>query len=59
MRIIITGGTGFIGSNLCAKLLQMGHTVICLDNNFTGNLFNIKSFQNHPNFLYIYHDILG
>ena len=59
MRIVITGGTGFIGSNLCAKLLEMDHNVICLDNNFTGNLFNIESFRKHPNFSYIYHDILN
>ena len=42
MRILVTGGTGFIGSNLCEKLLNMGHYVICLDNNFTGSMNNIN-----------------
>jgi UDP-glucuronate decarboxylase len=59
MKILITGGTGFIGSNLCIYLINKGHTVFCLDNNFTGNLYNISSIKNHENFSYIYHDILN
>lgn len=59
MKILITGGTGFIGSNLCIYLINKGHNVFCLDNNFTGNLYNISSIKNHKNFCYIYHDILN
>ena len=57
MRILITGGTGFIGSHLCKKLLNEGHYIICLDNNFTGKMENIASIKNHPNFEFIRHDI--
>jgi len=59
MKILITGGTGFIGSNLCIYLINKGHTVFCVDNNFTGNLYNISSIKNHENFSYIYHDVLN
>ncbi len=59
MKILITGGTGFIGSNLCEKLLKNGNEVICLDNNFTGNLCNVEKFRQNKNFMYIYHDILN
>ena len=55
--ILVTGGTGFIGSHLCQRLLQMGHHVICLDNNFTGSLDNIKEFRNHERFEFIRHDV--
>ena len=57
MKILITGGTGFIGSNLTKYLLNQNHIVYVLDNNFTGNLNNIKDCLNHKNFCYIYHDI--
>ena len=57
MRILITGGTGFIGSHLCKRLLNEGHYIICLDNNFTGKMENIASIKNHPNFEFIRHDI--
>ena len=57
MRILITGGTGFIGSHLCKRLLNEGHYIICLDNNFTGKMENIVSIKNHPNFEFIRHDI--
>ncbi len=56
--ILVTGGTGFIGSNLCAKLLKAGHKVICLDNNYTGSTENIKQLKKHPNFRFILHDII-
>ena len=55
--ILVTGGTGFIGSHLCQRLLQLGHHVICLDNNFTGSLDNIKEFRNHERFEFIRHDV--
>lgn len=57
MKILVTGGTGFIGNHLCRKLLNNGHYVICLDNNFTGSMSNIQDMINHPNFEFIRHDI--
>ena len=57
MIILVTGGTGFIGSNLCEELLNQNHYVICLDNNFTGSLKNIEHLRSNPNFEFIRHDI--
>ncbi len=57
-KILVTGGTGFIGSHLCEKLLAMKHYVICLDNNFTGCMENISHIRNNPNFEFIRHDII-
>ena len=57
MKILVTGGTGFIGSHLCQKLLEQGHYVICLDNNFTGSMDNIKHLRSNLNFEFIRHDI--
>ncbi len=56
-RILVTGGAGFIGSQLCKKLLDEGNYVICLDNFFTGSIENIEQFYKHPNFKLIEHDI--
>jgi len=55
---LITGGAGFIGSNLVKRLLDENEEVICLDNLFTGRKKNIDSFLNHPKFKYIYHDVV-
>ena len=55
--ILITGGAGFIGSNLCADMLNHGNTVRCLDNLSSGNLQNLQEFSNHPNFEFIEGDI--
>ncbi len=55
-RILITGGSGFIGSHLCDYLLERGHQVICMDNLSTGSVDNI-SHINHPNFTFIKHDV--
>lgn len=57
MTILVTGGAGFIGSHLCARLLMHGHDVICVDNLFTGSKRNILPFLNNPNFEFIRHDI--
>lgn len=56
-RVLVTGGAGFIGSLLCARLLAAGHNVICLDNFFTGTRENIEPFLEHINFELIRHDI--
>jgi UDP-glucuronate decarboxylase len=58
MKILVTGGTGFIGNHLCRKLLSDGHFVICLDNNFTGSTKNIQDLLDNPNFLYIERDVI-
>jgi UDP-glucuronate decarboxylase len=55
--VLITGGAGFIGSNLCDRLVQKGHRVICVDNLLTGHINNIRPLLNHPNFSFIEHDI--
>lgn len=55
--ILISGGTGFIGSNMCKKLLEAGERVICLDNNYTGSLDNISDLRDNPNFSFIQHDV--
>ena len=57
MKILVTGGTGFIGNHLCRKLLSQNHYVICLDNNFTGSMKNIQDLMTHKNFEFIRHDI--
>lgn len=58
MKIIVTGGAGFIGSHLCEKLLGLDNQVICLDNLFTGSKENIKHLLDNKNFKFIEHDII-
>ncbi len=58
MNILITGGAGFIGSHLGERLLDEGHSVIALDNLFTGSERNIEHFTSNPNFRFIKHDII-
>ena len=55
--ILITGGAGFIGSNLSEYFLGLGHKVICLDNFSTGHRHNLKGFLENPNFRLIEGDI--
>jgi UDP-N-acetylglucosamine 4-epimerase len=56
-RILVTGGAGFIGSNLCEKLLELNNYVVCLDNFSTGKRENIAQFLKDPDFLLIEGDI--
>lgn len=56
-RIIVTGGTGFLGSNLCNRLIQEGNYVICIDNNYTGRIKNVQHLLDNKNFVFIEHDI--
>ncbi len=57
MKIIVTGGAGFIGSHLCARLLAEGHQVVCVDNLITGSTQNIESLRNSPHFTCLQHDV--
>jgi dTDP-glucose 4,6-dehydratase len=57
MRILVTGGAGFLGSHLCERLLGDGHTVVCVDNLLTGSLDNISSYSDDPRFTFESHDI--
>ncbi len=55
--IVVTGGTGFLGSNLCHRLIAEGHRVIAVDNNYTGSLDNVRDLLDNPRFSFIKHDI--
>lgn len=55
--ILITGGAGFIGSHLSKKFIAEGNRVVCVDNLLTGNKKNIAELLNHPNFVYLEHDV--
>ena len=56
--ILVTGGNGFLGSNLCIRLINDGNFVISIDNNYTGRMENLNSIIEHPNFLFIKHDVI-
>jgi UDP-glucuronate decarboxylase len=58
MRILVTGGAGFLGSHLCGRLLRDGHEVLCLDNFFTGRKMNVAEFLPEPAFELLRHDIV-
>ncbi len=58
MRILVTGGAGFIGSHLCERLLEEGNEVICLDNFFTGSKRNIVHLLDNHRFELIRHDVI-
>ena len=57
MRILVTGGAGFIGSHLCERLVEEGNEVLCLDNFFTGRRENIFQLLDNPRFELIRHDV--
>ncbi|HLX36316.1 MAG TPA: GDP-mannose 4,6-dehydratase, partial [Candidatus Binataceae bacterium] len=58
MRLLVTGGAGFLGSHLCERLLKDGHEVICLDNYFSGTRANIAHLRDYDKFEVIRHDIV-
>ena len=58
MRILVTGGAGFLGSHLCDRLIGDGHEVICMDNLFTGGKRNIAHLLDHPSFEFVRHDVI-
>ncbi len=58
MRILVTGGAGFLGSHLCERLLKDGHEVVAIDNLFTGRKLNIAHLMGHPNFEFVRHDVI-
>jgi len=57
MRIVVTGGAGFLGSHLCDFLINEGHSVICIDNLITGNTDNITHLMGNEKFEFIHHDV--
>jgi len=59
MRVLVTGGAGFIGSHLCELLVKASHEVICLDNYFTGSKKNVYPLLDRPGFEVIRHDIIN
>ncbi len=59
MNILVTGGTGFVGANLCHRLIADGHNVICLDDNYTGSLENVEDLMSHPSFRFVEHDVIN
>jgi dTDP-glucose 4,6-dehydratase len=57
MRVLVTGGAGFVGSHLCDALLGEGHSVVCVDNFITGNARNLAHLKNEPRFECIRQDV--
>src|SRR5258708_37193116 len=57
MRVLVTGGAGFLGSHLCDRLLREDHDVVAMDNLITGNTRNISHLAGNPRFKYIHHDV--
>lgn len=58
LRILVTGGSGFVGSHLVDRLMEAGHKVIVVDNMFTGRSQNVQQWVGHPNFQLIIHDVV-
>jgi len=57
MRMLVTGGAGFLGSHLCDRLLELGHEVVSVDNFYTGSPKNLAHLRDNPNFESIRHDV--
>ena len=57
LRILVTGGCGFLGSHLCRRLVNEGHDVVALDNFFTSQKSNVKDLLDKPNFEVVRHDV--
>ena len=57
-KILVTGGAGFLGSHLCARLLSSGNSVVCVDNFFTGTKSNIRRISKDKKFTLLKHDII-
>jgi len=57
MRLLVTGGAGFLGSHLCENLLELGHDVISVDNYYTGSNRNLENIKSNPRFEIIRHDV--
>ena len=57
IRVLVTGGAGFLGSHLCEHLLRNGHDILCVDNFYTGTKENIVHLMGNPNFELLRHDI--
>ena len=57
MKMLVTGGAGFVGSHICDKYVKEGHTVLCLDNFMNGNLMNVRPLLDYKNFKLIKGDI--
>jgi dTDP-glucose 4,6-dehydratase len=57
MRVLITGGAGFLGRHVCARMLLLGHEVLCVDNLLTGRRQNIEEFEQSPSFRFIPEDV--
>ena len=57
MRVLVTGGAGFIGSHLCERLIADGHEILCVDNLITGTQDNLTSLRTQPRFAFLQHDI--
>ena len=51
--IVITGGCGFIGANLCRRLLKNGHFIVCIDNLYCSSLDNISELRDNKNFIFL------
>ena len=57
MKVIVTGGAGFVGSHLCDRLIEQGHEVLCIDDFSTGSRENIAHLADHPHFDVFDHDV--
>jgi nucleoside-diphosphate-sugar epimerase len=57
LKVVVTGGAGFIGSHLCTRLLEEGHSVLCVDNLITGSKANIEPLLKNPQFAFLLHDV--